>query len=80
MEPTTLKENFAAQLEKLEKEIGQLRQALAQRQELALKLQGAIEAMQLQLGEEPGASSPEGDAVTEAVAEVVPGEAVEGQA
>lgn len=67
MEPTTLKENFTSQLEKLEKEIGQLRTALAQRQELAIKLQGAIEAMQLQLGEEPGASG-EGEAVEEAVA------------
>lgn len=81
MEPTALKENFTAQLEKIEKEIGQLRTALAQRQELALKLQGAIEAMQLQLGEEPGAASSagaEGNAVTEAVAEVVPGEAATG--
>jgi len=68
MEPTSLKENFVAQLEKLDKEISQLRQALAQRQELALKLQGAIEAMQLQLGEEPGETS-EPDAVTEATAE-----------
>lgn len=65
MEPNELKENFTAQLEKLEKEIGQLRQALAQRQELAIKLQGAIEAMQLQLGEQPGGG--EADAVTEAV-------------
>jgi hypothetical protein len=73
MEPTALKENFTAQLEKLEKEIGQLRSALAQRQELALKLQGAIEAMQLQLGEETGASveGAEADVVTEATAEVV---------
>lgn len=78
MEPTALKENFTNQLEKLEKEIGQLRQALAQRQELAIKLQGAIEAMQLQLGEEPGAAGAEGDVVTEAVAEVVPGEPATG--
>ena len=74
MEPTALKENFAAQLEKLDKEIAQLRQALAQRQELALKLQGAVEAMQLQLGEEPGAGG-EGEAVEEAVA--APTEVVE---
>lgn len=67
MEPTALKENFTSQLEKLEKEIGQLRQALSQRQELAIKLQGAIEAMQLQLGEEPGQGG-EGEAVEEAVA------------
>jgi hypothetical protein len=80
MEPTALKENFTAQLEKLEKEIGQLRTALAQRQELAIKLQGAIEAMQLQLGETPGAEGGEGEAVTEAVAEVVPGEATTGAA
>ncbi len=80
MEPTALKENFTAQLEKLEKEIGQLRQALAQRQELAIKLQGAIEAMQLQLGEEPGAAGAggEADVVAEATAEVVPGEATTG--
>ena len=55
MEPQELKTNFTEQLEKLNIEIGQLRQALAQRQELALKLQGAVEAMQLQMGEEPGA-------------------------
>lgn len=66
MEPNSLKENFTAQLEKLDKEIAQLRNALAQRQELALKLQGAIEAMQLQLGETPGSVN-EPEAVTEAV-------------
>lgn len=80
MEPQDLKQNFSSQLEKLEKEITQLRNALAQRQELAIKLQGAIEAMQLQLGEEPGTATEGGEgaepeAVTEAVAEVVPGEA-----
>lgn len=76
MEPNELKENFSAQLEKIEKEIGQLRQALAQRQELAVKLQGAIEAMQIQLGEQPGTSEPE--AVAEAVTEtpVTPTEVV----
>jgi hypothetical protein len=74
MEPQSLKENFSSQLEKLEDEISKLRRALAQRQELAIKLQGAIEAMQLQLGEEPGADA-EADIVTEATAEVVPGEA-----
>jgi regulator of replication initiation timing len=69
MDPKELKENFSTQLEKLDREIGQLRQALAQRQELAVKLQGAIEAMNLQLGEtvQQGA---EPEAVTEAVAEV----------
>lgn len=60
MEPTTLKENFTSQLEKLEKEIGQLRTALAQRQEFAIKLQGAIEAMQLQLGEKHAPSKQSG--------------------
>ena len=69
MEPTELKTNFTEQLEKLNTEIGQLRQALAQRQELALKLQGAVEAMQLQLGEEPG-SEEEPEAVA-AATEVV---------
>ena len=52
MEPKELKENFTAQLEKIVKEIDQLRGQLAQRQELALKLQGAIEAMALQLPDE----------------------------
>ena len=71
MEPTELKTNFTEQLEKLNTEIGQLRQALAQRQELAFKLQGAVEAMQLQLGEEPGVEAePEAAAaVTEVVEE-----------
>jgi len=69
MEPQELKTNFTEQLEKLNTEIGQLRQALAQRQELAIKLQGAIEAMQLQLGEEPG-SEGEPEAVA-AATEVV---------
>lgn len=73
MEPQELKTNFAEQLEKLNTEIGQLRQALAQRQELALKLQGAVEAMQLQLGEEPG-SEGEPEAVA-AATEVVEGTA-----
>lgn len=79
MEPTDLKENFTSQLEKIEKEIVQLRQALAQRQELALKLQGAIEAIQLQLGEEPGAA-PEPDAVAKATAEVPDAEPAEATA
>ena len=79
MEPQDLKTNFTEQLEKLNIEIGQLRQALAQRQELALKLQGAIEAMQLQLGEEPGEAS-EPDAVAEATAEVPDAEPVEATA
>lgn len=73
MEPTALKENFTSQLEKIEKEITQLRTALAQRQELAVKLQGAIEAMNLQLGETGMGGEPE--AVTEAVAEAPEAEA-----
>jgi ABC-type uncharacterized transport system involved in gliding motility auxiliary subunit len=68
MDPKELKENFSTQLEKLDREIGQLRQALAQRQELAVKLQGAIEAMNLQLGE-AGGQGAEPEAVTEAMAE-----------
>lgn len=67
MEPQFLKENFSKQLEKIEKEVSQLRRALAQRQELALKLQGAIEAVQLQLGEESD-SDAEDDVVEEAMA------------
>lgn len=69
MEPKDLKENFSSQLEKIEKEISQLRQALAQRQELAIKLQGAIEAMQLQIGEVPGAPEVESEVVSEAITE-----------
>jgi hypothetical protein len=52
MDPKELKDNFTSQLDKLQAEIIKLREALAQRQELALKLQGAIEAMTLQLPEE----------------------------
>ncbi len=59
MEPKELKENFSAQLEKIVKEIDQLRTQLAQRQELALKLQGAIEAMALQLPEEEATEATE---------------------
>jgi hypothetical protein len=66
MEPTALKENFTSQLKKIEKEVAQLRTALAQRQELGIKLQGAIEAMQLQLGEEPG-RLPEPEVISEAL-------------
>ena len=60
MEPKELKENFTAQLEKIVKEIDQLRAQLGQRQELALKLQGAIEAMQLQLPDEAPEATDEG--------------------
>ena len=80
MEPTALKENFSEQLEKLNKEISQLRQALAQRQELSIKLQGAIEAMQLQIGEEPGGEGAEPDVVAEATAEVPDAEPAEATA
>lgn len=52
MEPKTLKENFVSQLEKTEKEIKQLQAALKQRQDYSIKLRGAIEAMQLQIGEQ----------------------------
>ena len=81
MEPQDLKANFTEQLEKLNTEIGQLRQALSQRQELAIKLQGAIEAMQLQIGEEPGAEGAgEPDVVAEATAEVPDAEPAEATA
>lgn len=52
MDPKELKDNFTAQLEKAQGELNQLRQALTQREALVLKLQGAIEAMALQLPEE----------------------------
>ena len=52
MDPKELKDNFTAQLEKAQGELAQLRQAVAQREALVLKLQGAIEAMALQLPEE----------------------------
>lgn len=58
MEPKELKENFIGQLEKVQAEIIKLREALGQRQELALKLQGAVEAMAIQL---PPEESGEGD-------------------
>jgi len=78
MEPQELKENFKTQLEKLRQEIEQLRSALAQRQELAIKLQGAIEAMQLQLGEEPGSEEAEPEVTpTEVVSDFEDGEVEE---
>ncbi len=60
MDPKELKDNFTAQLEKAQNELGQLRQALAQREALVLKLQGAIEAMALQLPEETAEGAEEG--------------------
>jgi hypothetical protein len=64
MDPKELKENFTAQLEKAQGELAQLRQALAQREALVLKLQGAIEAMAIQLppeeGDEAGSEGAEG--------------------
>jgi hypothetical protein len=54
MDPKELKENFTAQLEKATGELAQLRQAVAQREALVLKLQGAIEAMAIQLPPEEG--------------------------
>lgn len=53
MDPKELKDNFTAQLEKAQGELNQLRQALSQREALVLKLQGAVEAMSIQLPEEP---------------------------
>ena len=53
MDPKELKDNFIAQLEKAQGELNQLRQALSQREALVLKLQGAVEAMSIQLPEEP---------------------------
>jgi hypothetical protein len=49
MDPKELKDNFVTQLDKAQGELAQLRQAVAQREALVLKLQGAIEAMSLQL-------------------------------
>lgn len=53
MDPKELKDNFTAQLEKAQGELNQLRQVLSQREALVLKLQGAVEAMSIQLPEEP---------------------------
>jgi hypothetical protein len=52
MNPKELKDNFAAQLEKAQNELNQLRQAISQREALVFKLQGAVEAMALQLSED----------------------------
>ena len=52
MDPKELKDNFTAQLEKAQSELNQFRQALTQREALVLKLQGAVEAMTIQLPEE----------------------------
>jgi hypothetical protein len=71
MDPKELKENFSGQLEKVQAEIIKLRDALAQRQELALKLQGAIEAMALQLPEEEQQSEGDGEEAAFAPTEVV---------
>ena len=49
MDPKELKDNFSAQLEKAQSELDQLRRALTQRETLVLKLQGAVEAMAIQL-------------------------------
>jgi hypothetical protein len=77
MDPKELKENFTGQLEKIQAEIIKLRDALAQRQELALKLQGAIEAMAIQLPPEEGAEDAEGAESAEDFASVTPTEVVE---
>lgn len=65
MEPKTLKENFVSQLEKIEREVTQLQAALKQRQDYSIKLRGAIEAMQLQMGEQPGEQNEEVSVVEE---------------
>lgn len=65
MEPQTLKENFASQLVRIEKEISQLQAALIERRELSLKLRGAVEAMQIQLGEDPDESAVVEEAISE---------------
>lgn len=77
MDPKELKENFTGQLEKIQAEIIKLRDALAQRQELALKLQGAIEAMAIQLPPEESAEDAEGAEGIEDFASVTPTEVVE---
>jgi L-serine deaminase len=52
MTPEQLLENFQAQKTRVAEEARNLENELAQKKELYLKLQGAIEAMQLQLGGE----------------------------
>ena len=71
MDPKELKDNFTAQLEKAQGELSQLRQALAQREALVLKLQGAVEAMVIQLPPEEEEVVTEGEEVPLAQAEVV---------
>ena len=71
MDPKELKDNFTAQLEKAQGELSQLRQALAQREALVLKLQGAVEAMVIQLPPEEEEVVAEGEEVPLAQAEVV---------
>lgn len=71
MDPKDLKENFSAQLEKAQGELNQLRQALAQREALVLKLQGAVEAMAIQLPEEEGVTEGGEEEVPLAQSEVV---------
>jgi hypothetical protein len=66
MDPKELKENFTTQLEKAQGELTQLRQAVAQREALILKLQGAIEAMTLQLPPEENAEGTEATETSEA--------------
>lgn len=77
MDPKELKENFTGQLEKVQVEIAKLREALGQRQELALKLQGAVEAMAIQLPPEEGGEDAEGAEGAEDFASVTPTEVVE---
>lgn len=53
MDPQELKDNFTSQLDKARVELERLRKALAQREALVLKLEGAVEAMELQLPTPP---------------------------
>jgi uncharacterized protein YPO0396 len=71
MDPKDLKENFSAQLEKAQSELNQFRQALAQREALVLKLQGAVEAMAIQLPEDEEAVESEVEEVPFAPTEII---------
>lgn len=71
MDPKELKDNFTAQLEKAQGELNQLRQALSQREALVLKLQGAVEAMSIQLPPEETDETDETDEVSVSETEVV---------
>jgi hypothetical protein len=57
MDPQELKDNFSSQLDKARSELDRLRKAVAQREAHVLKLEGAVEAMDLQLSSLPQAVS-----------------------